>query len=96
MLDVSVCDLEVFSLDKAFVLTSHSPEISWSGLFTDHPLHSDALFLNGPAPILQPTVHYKLIGAVWEWATHRQQPECQSAALMNHGRGSEGREDDGV
>lgn len=22
---------------------------------------------------------------MWEWATHTQEPECQSAALMNHG-----------
>lgn len=27
MLDVSICDLEVFSLDKAFVLTSHCPDL---------------------------------------------------------------------
>ncbi|XP_041671840.1 brain-specific angiogenesis inhibitor 1-associated protein 2 isoform X3 [Cheilinus undulatus] len=39
--------------------------------------------------ILLLPVHYQLLGAVWEWATHRREPECQSAALMNHRRGSE-------
>lgn len=80
--------VQMYVYDNGYNFSSYSAANTQNWLSEQSPASQCCTLFEWTDFILQLAEHYGLSSAVWEWAAHRQEPECQSDALMSHRRGA--------